>query len=135
MNADDKPKINMFDEKGGARLGDLLKNKYRPSLREFVHPETIALTEVQGVTVSTVNLNDMARGVDGVLSFPYETCLFYEDTDKPSEVIGRYATPLIALHNHINAVNKILDEGRKRRAALKVQMQYRLQRKREEGNE
>ena len=110
---------------------NILKNKYRPSLREFVHPETIALTEVEGVTVSTVNLNDMARGVDGAMAFPYETCLFY-DTGEPSEVIGRYATPLIALHNHINAVNKILDEGRKRRAALKVQMQYRLQRKREE---
>jgi hypothetical protein len=121
MNDDKKPS-----------LGDLLKGKYRPSLREFIHPETLALTEVEGVTVSTVNLNDMARGVDGVSSFPYEICLFY-DTGKPSEVIGRYATHLMALHDHIDTVNKILDEGRKRRAALKIQMQYRLQKKREEG--
>jgi hypothetical protein len=127
MNDDKKPKINMLDE--------VKLKRYHPSTREFIHPETIALTWVEGVTVSTVNLNDMARDVNGVSSFPYETCLFYEDTDKPSKVIGRYATPLIALNDHIDTVNRILDEDRKRRAALKIQMQYRLQKKREDDNE
>jgi hypothetical protein len=56
-------------------------------------PETVAVTEVGELMISTVNLHDMHYG-----TMKYETCVFYPNGD--SDVVRRYATESEALLGH-----------------------------------
>lgn len=68
------------------------------TLKNFNMPATVAVTTIGQLTVSTVNLNDVARGSDSM----FETCVFYPNGH--SMVVGRYTTEAQALRNHAQTV-------------------------------